>query len=187
VGRWAVMGLQNLSWQVRSLPRLPGKEYTMKDNDISTLVLGCGKRLHQDAIHHDFTQHSPHVDIVHDLNHLPWPWESERFNKVIAESVLEHLYHNLLISMNEIWRITKVGGIAAIKLPYWRAEITWNDLTHVHRVGIGIMNQLDPSTSRGKEYEFYTPYKWKILYAKMNPEMTSIHWELEKLERWEGG
>ena len=146
----------------------------------STLVLGCGKRLHSGATHHDFTAHSPHVDIVHDLNSLPWPFEDDQFDKVIAESVLEHLYHNLLMSMNEIWRITKVDGITAVKLPYWRAEITWNDLTHVHRVGIGVMNQLDPSLPRGQEYSFYTPYKWEIIRAQMNDEMTSIHWELRK-------
>ena len=145
------------------------------------LVLGCGNRPKFGAINHDLTRHSNHVDVAWDLNNTPWEiWPDDYFDMVIAESVLEHLYHNLLVSMNEIWRITKVGGIAAVKLPYWRAEITWNDLTHVHRVGIGIMNQLDPSLPRGQEYSFYTPYKWEIIRAQMNDEMTSIHWELRK-------
>jgi len=67
-----------------------------------------------------------------------------------------------------------------VKLPYWRAENTWTDLTHIHKVGMRAMNQLDPSLPRGQEYSFYTPYKWEIIRAQMNDEMTSIHWELRK-------
>ena len=153
-------------------------------NEEKILVLGCGNRPKFGAVNHDQTRHSDHVDIAWDLNNTPWKvWPDDYFDMVIAESVLEHLYHNLLVSMNEIWRITRVGGIAVVKLPYWRAEISWNDLTHIHRVGLGAMNQLDPSLPRGKEYDFYTPYKWRIIHTKMNSEMTSIHWELEKKER----
>ena len=46
------------------------------------LELGCGVRPTPGALHHDRIAHSPHVDIAHDLNELPWPWVDEAFELI---------------------------------------------------------------------------------------------------------
>jgi predicted SAM-dependent methyltransferase len=145
------------------------------------LNLGAGNRIIEGAINHDVVKHRPEIDVVCDLNELPWPWEDETFDKVIALSVLEHLRQNLLTSMDEIWRIAKPGGVAVVKLPHWKANITWEDLTHLHMVGAGAMDQLDPRTKRGHDYFFYTPRKWRIDKQQMNSARTSIHWTMSKM------
>jgi len=147
---------------------------------MKTLVLGCGNKVQPGAVNHDL-YYREGIDVVWDLNDLPWPWHSREFNRVVAESVLEHLYKNLLVSMDEIWRITAPGGIAVVKLPYWQAEESWNDPTHIHKVGMGVFDQLDPSTARGKQYDFYTTRKWKIEERRLNDEGTSVHFKLRKL------
>ena len=152
------------------------------------LNLGCGNKPIEGAVNHDVTRHSPHVDIAHDLSVLPWPWDDEAFDFVAALSVLEHLEQNLLTSMNEIWRILTPGGVSRVKLPYWKAEVTWDDPTHRWPVGTGVMDQLDPTTKRGHGYAFYTPYKWKIIKGpELNPGQTSVHWTLRKMPlNWNG-
>jgi len=150
------------------------------------LNLGCGNRIHKSSthewIHHDITNHRPEIDIVWDLNILPWPWANEEFGFVAADSVLEHLDHNLLISMNEIWRILKPGGTVHVKLPHWKHEVSWSDPTHHWPAGLQIFDQLCPETERGKEYSFYTPYKWTYIKGpRLNRAKSSIHITLEKL------
>jgi len=145
------------------------------------LNLGAGNRILEDAVNHDVVRHRPEIEVVHDLNVLPWPWEDASFDKVAALSVLEHLRQNLLTSMDEIWRILRPGGVAVIKLPHWKANISWEDLTHLHLVGIGVMDQLDPRTKRGVDYWFYTRRKWRIDKREANDAKTSIYWTMTKM------
>lgn len=127
------------------------------------LNLGCGNMILAYAINHDLMKREG-VDEVWDLNVLPWPWEDNSFDYVIAKAVLEHLQHDLLTSMNELWRILAPEGIVEIKLPYWKSEASYNDLTHRYVYGLGIFDGLDPDTKRGRMYGFYTERKWRILY-----------------------
>ena len=146
-----------------------------------TLVLGCGTKPYRGALNVDISAHHDYVDLVYDLDHMPWPFDDGVFDFVIAESVLEHLDHDLLCAMNEIWRVTECGGRASIKLPYWNHETTWNDPTHRRGYGLGIFDQFDPSTQRGKEYAFYTPCKWRIEKVQLNPSKSSVLGVLTKL------
>lgn len=144
------------------------------------LNLGCGNKPLEHFVNHDLTKHAPYVAMAHDLNELPWPWEDDQFESVVALSVLEHLYHSLLVSMNEIWRITEPDGLVIVKLPYWKAEISWDDPTHIHKAGKHLMHQFDPTTRRGQQYGFYTPRKWEIIEGKFNDQRSSLIWHLRK-------
>lgn len=158
-------------------------------NNKVILNLGCGNDIIPNATNHDKWKHREEIDCVFDLEKLPWPWGNDAFDIVIAKSVIEHLTHPLLTSFNEIWRIMKPGGLLSCKLPYWKADITHDDLTHIWPgVGTGIFNQLDPTTGRGKQYWFYTPYKWQIVEGpKMNIEQTSVYGTLKKMPyEWKG-
>lgn len=146
------------------------------------LVLGCGNQPSGKAINHDIIKHRPEVDVVHDLNKLPWPWLANSFDAITARAVLEHLHHDLMTSMNELWRIGGPGCVVDIKLPYWRSEVSYNDLTHRWMVGRNIFDQLDPSTRRGAEYSFYTPCKWHIISCELNRGGTSVVARLESLK-----
>jgi len=148
----------------------------------TVLNLGAGKLIRGDAINHDQVKHSDKIDIVWDLNNLPWPWKDEQFELVIARAVLEHLDVDLLASMNEIWRVMKPGGKAFVKLPYWNHDRTWEDPTHRRGYAPKVFNFFDPSTKYGQLYGFYTPHKWKIIDGPtLNKAKTSILCTLEKV------
>lgn len=147
----------------------------------SMLNLGCGNVPLKGAINHDIVKHAPWVDVVHDLNVFPWPWEDEQFEVVKAWAVLEHLRADRLQIMNELWRILKPGGVAAIKLPAWDSEEAHDDITHYWFVALHSMDQFDPDTERGRAYSFYTTRKWKILKAKhSNKGHSSIYFQMRK-------
>src|SRR5260221_6456805 len=41
---------------------------------------------------HDRRRHAPHVDVVHDLDALPWPWPDASCDEILALDVFEHLH-----------------------------------------------------------------------------------------------
>lgn len=148
---------------------------------MTTLNLGAGNDIMEGAINHDITLHRPEIDIAWDLNKVPWPWLDGTFDLVVAKSVLEHLDHDLMRCMDEVWRVLKPGGTLYIKLPFWNCDMTWSDPTHRRGYGIHIFDQFDPSTERGKEYSFYTPHKWEIVKGpRLNRSRTSILCTLKK-------
>lgn len=131
-----------------------------------TLNLGAGNRISGKAVNHDLCRHRDEIDVVWDLNDLPWPWDENEFSDVVAWAVLEHLSINLLTAMDEIHRIMKPGGTLMIKLPRWDVEESYNDPTHRYTVGKGIFDVFDPSTKRGGDFGFYTMRKWRIVEVK---------------------
>jgi len=146
------------------------------------LNLGCGSAPLVNSINHDRVFHSLYVDVAWDLNILPWPWEDEQFTIIIAKAVLEHLDHNLLTSVNECWRILKPGGHVYIKLPAWDSVISYQDPTHKWFYAPRAFEYFDPDTPLGKQYFFYTPFKWKLLVpGAYNPGHTSITGTLQKV------
>lgn len=148
--------------------------------------LGCGNWIIDGAVNVDRTRHRPEVDVVWDLETLPWPFEDEAFNLVIARAVLEHLRLTLVESMDEMWRILRPGGKAVVKLPWWRSDNSWT-ADHWWKYNLRVFNIFDPTKREGRQYGFYTPRKWRIVKGpRLNKERTSFHTTLVKIDRRPG-
>jgi len=148
------------------------------------LSIGTGNRLMKahkpiELVHHDRIKHRPEIDVAHDLNDLPWPWPDNHFDYIVAWAVLEHLKLNLFESLGECWRIMRPGGRLKLKVPRWDAEGSWDDPSHYWKFTLNSLDYFDPETAKGKQYTFYTPYKWKIEWCKLSkPNGPSIAAEL---------
>ena len=143
------------------------------------LNLGCGFDIMLDAVNHDKVAREG-VDCVWDLNDLPWPWETESFDYVVAKSVLGYLDIDLLTALNEIWRILTPGGVIQLTLAYWKAEANHDDPTFRRGYGLGVCDRLDPESKHGKRRTFYTPCGWKMLYRPvLNKAKTTLSCRLE--------
>jgi len=129
------------------------------------LNLGAGNRIIGDAVNHDVIKHRPEIAVAWDLNNLPWPWPDQSFELIVARSVLEHLRLDLVQSFNECWRLLRPSGHLFVKLPYWQSDISHQDPTHRWFFSLKSLDQFDPDMTRGQEYAFYTPFKWKICQA----------------------
>jgi len=92
------------------------------------LELGCGRTKHPNAVGIDRIA-LPGVDIVHDLNQIPYPFEDNTFDEVRVIHVLEHL-DSILAVMEEIHRITKPDARIVVITPHHTDAISWQDPTH---------------------------------------------------------
>jgi len=149
------------------------------------LNLGAGDRIYKgddvQVVNHDLRKHRPEIDVAWDLNYIPWPWPDEEFDMIIASSVFEHLEITLVESFNECWRILKPKGILKVAVPYWKHENAYADPTHRWRFDPKTFDFFDPSTELGKEYSYYTPYKWEILDRANTIQMSSLLVVLRKM------
>ncbi|MCF7815436.1 MAG: class I SAM-dependent methyltransferase [Candidatus Pacebacteria bacterium] len=94
------------------------------------LHIGPGKRALLGAKTIDILNLSG-VDIVHDLDIVPWPFKDNEFDLIFAHSVFEHLDKQIAV-MEEMWRILKPKGRIVITVPHFRCTDAFTDSTHRH-------------------------------------------------------
>lgn len=94
------------------------------------LDVGCGKTKRAGAIGIDKNPKTQ-ADVIHDLNCFPYPFDDNQFDRIICDSVLEHL-DDLFRVMEEIHRILVPDGIVEINVPYYTSFDAFTDPTHRH-------------------------------------------------------
>lgn len=96
------------------------------------LMLGAGKHIakQEGDVFLDIRPFD-NIDIVHDLNVTPWPFDDEKFLHINASHVIEHL-DSLITFMDECHRILKPGGTLYCITPHagMNTELEWADPTH---------------------------------------------------------
>jgi SAM-dependent methyltransferase len=88
------------------------------------LNLGCGKDIREDWINLDVVN-LPGVDIVHDINQTPLPFD----DNILCSSVLEHVDYIPLL--RDLCRILKPGGKLMVIVPHFTSKYAFADPTHV--------------------------------------------------------
>ena len=96
--------------------------------EYSKLNMGCGPDIRKGYVNVDIIKF-PGVDYSFDFDKSPWPFKSGSFDEIILYNVLEHL-KDLVMPMNELWRISKPGAIIKIKVPYFSHPDAIADPTH---------------------------------------------------------
>lgn len=71
----------------------------------------------------------PGVDVVWNVEDIPWPWHDETFDVVAAHSVFEHVW-DLVPIVHECHRVLKPGGILWIRVPHGIGAIY--QVGHIH-------------------------------------------------------
>jgi SAM-dependent methyltransferase len=141
----------------------------------NVLQLGCGIRPLEGAINHDLEKHSDFVDVTWDLNEMPWCWQDEEFDKIIALDVMEHLKTDVDVWLDECWRILKPGGLLVMRLPAWDHENSHIDPTHRRLFHEHTFDYWDKRTECHNNYGSY-------YYRKSNK-----WWITETVERRDAG
>lgn len=92
------------------------------------LNLGCLYDIKEGWVNLDRKQFGD-VDVIHDLNETPWPFEDNRFKKVYASHVLEHL-DSVERTIKEICRVCKRGAEVEIWSPHFTSADAYADEDH---------------------------------------------------------
>lgn len=126
---------------------------------IKILELGSGKRplmLNEkdvEIVHLDMVK-LPHVEVVHNLNQTPWPFEDGEFDIVASFHVLEHL-EDLPKVIEESFRVLNKNGVFLCVVPYFRhwgfyAHPQHKTFFHWKHLIIGILEQKEEKCSSKK-------------------------------------
>ena len=119
------------------------------------LDVGCGDAKVEGAIGLDCVG-LPGVDVVHDLNQYPWPFENDSFDEIYLNEVIEHLPNTIKV-MEEIYRICKPTGKVHIRVVYWNHMHSISDPQHV-----SFFNETTWEFFTGKRKKYYTKAAFKM-------------------------
>lgn len=108
---------------------------------LRVLNLGCGlKKLEfpeassaTEVVGVDLSRHSQ-ADVIHDLDAFPYPLESDSFDLVLMQDVIEHL-RDVPAVLREVHRVAKHGATVRVRTPHFSSWYAYNDPTHRHVFG----------------------------------------------------
>ena len=92
------------------------------------LNLGAGSYLLTGWVNLDRVK-LPGIQVVHDLDAGPWPFESNSADQIVAKDVFEHVADPVLF-MTECHRILRPGAGLFIHCPYYKGRDAYTDPTH---------------------------------------------------------
>lgn len=127
-----------------------------------TLNLGSGRDLSvPDATTVDINPDT-NPDVLHDLNHTPWPFDDDVFGVIYCKDIIEHL-DDVVKTMEEIHRIARNGATVYITTPHFSCSNSYTDPTHRQRLGLF---SFDYFTDQSK-WSYYTRARFSIVKRKL--------------------
>ena len=117
---------------------------TMNFEDKKIINLGCANTRLPNSIGVDVRPREGFVDVVCDLNKVPYPFSDNFADEIHMYHVLEHL-DNPLEKINEVFRILKPGGIFYLRVPHFSSLYAWGDITHKQAFSLNAFDFLDTS------------------------------------------
>ena len=145
--------------RLRKARTAPSLVPRLKDISQRWLDVGCGDGKQENCIGMD-RRKLPGVDVVHDLEVTPWPFEPDYFTRVVMSHVMEHIKPWVVIDvMDEMWRVMKEGGLLCMSMPYPGSHGHWQDPTHIKPWNETTPRYFDPDCEL---YAIYKPKPWKI-------------------------
>jgi SAM-dependent methyltransferase len=120
--------------------------------NIMKLNLGCGNDIKKNWINLDIAD-LPGVNVVHDINSLPLPFEKDIFDEILCQDVLEHVDYIKLLE--DLHRILKPGGALKIRVPHFSSVNNFIDPTHKNRFSIKTFDFFVNSTILGKNNYYF--------------------------------
>ena len=126
------------------------------------LDVGCGKNKTPGAIGMDKNPLTG-ADVIHDLGEFPYPFPDNHFDEVVGIHVVEHVPDPLRF-MEELWRITKPGGLIRLATPHYTNPTWASDLTHRNHLNSYSFECFDHNRQL---FDFYTSARLLPVHARV--------------------
>ena len=124
---------------------------------------GCGTKIMPGWVNLDCAA-LPGVDVVHDLDKLPLPFENETVDEILCEDVLEHIEYAPMLK--DCMRILVPGGRVRIEVPHFTSNNNFVDPTHRNMYSIKTFNFFAANTFEGKNRSYYFDFKFSKIVDK---------------------
>lgn len=152
----------------------------MDKRDFAKLDVGCGPKKREGALGIDKIASSA-ADVLHDLNHFPYPFPDNSFEEIYCDNVLEHL-DDVIGVMVELHRIAKPNAKISITVPHYAHRNANTDPTHKHFFGIHSFDYFFEGTSHGEFH--YSPVHFTLQYVEFERNLQLTHWFDRMLARF---
>ncbi len=126
------------------------------------LNLGCGKTRIPNSVGVDYSQIPGFTDVVHDLDTIPYPFDSNSVDEIHMYHVLEHL-SSPIKKLEELHRILKKGGMLYMRMPHFSSMGAFTDITHVRPFGFYSFDCFEPNHYQ----HFYTKAEFEIVERRI--------------------
>ena len=130
------------------------------------LNVGCGKDIKEGWINLDASD-LPGVDIVHNIEQIPLPFDNDTFDTILCWDIFEHV--DYIPVLREIHRILKKGGDLIIRVPHFTSRRNFIDPTHKTTFSIKTFEYFVKDSQTDREYYFDFHFD-RIAYTKINFE-----------------
>ena len=127
------------------------------------LEVGCGDQKREGYIGMDIVPLAG-VEVVHDMNEMPWPLEDNTFEEIVLDDVLEHS-NKFLGIIEEIYRVGKNSCIIKISVPHYSSDNMYTDPTHTTFFSSRSFNYFDKSLD----------YKHNFYLQDVNFKIKKVH------------
>jgi SAM-dependent methyltransferase len=124
--------------------------------------IGCGRTKIPGVIGLDQVSIDGYVDIVHDLDNTPYPFEDSSVDEIHMYHVLEHLT-DPISKLEDLHRILKPDGVIHIRVPHFSSMGAFTDLTHVRPFGYMSFDCFE----KDNYHHFYTSVKFEIIHKEI--------------------
>jgi hypothetical protein len=118
---------------------LPHIEHPSHDKEPKKLNMGCGFLKMDGFVNADFSDICD-PDVKVDFNQMPWPFEDDEFQHIVAKDILEHLDTDKVPFtdiIKEMYRVSENGAVWEIQVPHHRSDHMWDDPTHKRTITPG--------------------------------------------------
>ncbi|HWQ53807.1 MAG TPA: class I SAM-dependent methyltransferase [Bryobacteraceae bacterium] len=131
-------------------------------DNLKTLDVGCGIRKHPGAVGID---HNPasRADVLCDLDHIPYPFADNSFDRLRAIHVIEHV-SDVIRTMEEFHRLVRPGGRIRIETPHYTDFSSFCDPTHRSHLTSFSFRYFGPDHGG---FGYYSPAKLKELSVRV--------------------
>lgn len=154
------------------------------------LNLGCGNKIYDGYVNVDkFDIYN--VDIKHDLEKFPYPFEDNSVEEIILSHVLEHIGQDpdiFIKILKEFYRICKNEALIKIAVPHPRHDDFLSDPTHVRPVTVLGLSLFDKSLNEKweKSGAANTPL---ALIHHVNFKVENVNYQIEAdiMKQYESG
>lgn len=156
-----------------TIEQLSAVEKLIEENSGIRLDIGCGGNKMPGFVGMDMRA-LPGVDIVHDVEHYPWPLPDACVLMAVASHLVEHIApmrFGFIHFMNEVWRVMKTGGEFAIATPHGYSPGYLQDPTHCNPCNETTWAYFDPfeAVTKGLLWNIYRPLPWRIKHLYWEP------------------
>jgi len=138
---------------------------------LKKLNLGCGRNIKKGWVNLDCAN-IPGVDVVHDIEKLPLPFNDEEFDKIFCEDILEHIEY--IPVLKDLYRILKPSGNVKIRVPHFTSRNNYVDPTHRRSFSVDTFDFFVEEQTR-KDYYFDFHFS-KIVYKKIKFLKKGLFW-----------